>query len=255
MNVLWVFAHPEQCSLSGALKDEGVRALQESGHQVTVSDLYAMKWNPVVEPADFGHDPGTRLLVGPVAKQAYAAGELSADIRVEQDKLGWADTLVLQFPLWWLGMPAILKGWVDRVFVNGFAFGVTDPESGRTLRYGDGGLAGKRGMVVTTIGARAASFGPRGIHGDLDSILFPVHHGLFWYSGMSVAPAFAMYGADRATDADYANAAAGLRDRLAALSDAEPIAFRRQDGGDYDDDLVLRPHVAPGHAGIGAHYA
>ncbi|PXY27946.1 NAD(P)H-dependent oxidoreductase [Prauserella muralis] len=255
MNVLWVIAHPDQRSLSAALADDGVAALKAAGHAVEVSDLYAMKWNPVVEAGDFGHDPGERLLVGEVSKRAYAAGALSADIRAEQDKLRWADTLVVQFPLWWMGPPAILKGWFDRVFVNGFAFGVGDPATGRTLRYGDGGLAGKRALAVTTIGAREASFGPRGIHGELHDVLFGLLHGIFWYTGMEVLPPVAVYGADRATAADFATAAGRLRRVLAALPEAAPIRYRHQDGGDYDDDLVLRAHVAPGQSGLGAHYA
>ncbi|MEU6644892.1 NAD(P)H-dependent oxidoreductase [Saccharomonospora sp. NPDC046836] len=255
MNVLWVFAHPEQRSLNGALKDMGVRALAEDGHSVCVSDLYAMKWDPVVDGGDFDHDPERRLLVGEASQQAHVAGRLSSDITAEQERIAWADTLVVQFPMWWFGMPAILKGWFDRVFVNGFAFGVKDPVSGRTLRYGDGGLAGKRAMVVTTIGAREASFGPRGIHGELHDVLFPVHHGIFWYTGMSVLPPVAVYGADRATGADFTLAAQHLRQRLAALPTTEPIRFRHQDGGDYDTELVLQPQVAPGQAGIGAHYS
>lgn len=254
MKVLWVFAHPEQRSLSGALRDEGVDTLTARGHEVRESDLYAMKWDPVVAAGDFGLDTAERLLVGPAAKAAHAAGELSPDISAEQEKLRWADTLVLQFPLWWMGFPAILKGWVDRVFVNGFAFGVTDG-SGHPLRYGDGGLAGRRALAIVTIGAREATFGPRGLHGDLDSVLFPIQHGLFWYTGMAAVPPFAVYGADRASAADYATATARLRDRLAALPEEQPVPFRHQDGGDYDDDLVLRPHVAPGLGGLGVHYS
>lgn len=67
--------------------------------------------------------------------------------------------LVFQFPLWWAGVPAILKGWFDRVLVQGFAFGLTAPD-GRVRRYGEGGLGGKRALVITTIGARASAFGP-----------------------------------------------------------------------------------------------
>ncbi|MFF5992728.1 NAD(P)H-dependent oxidoreductase [Prauserella flavalba] len=255
MNVLWVVAHPDQRSLTVALKDEGVRGLTGLGHEVSVSDLYAMKWDPVVGAGDFGDDTGERLLVGEAAQRAYTGGTLSADIAAEQEKLRWADALVVQFPLWWMGMPAILKGWFDRVFLNGFAFGVKDPVTGRTLRYGDGGLRGKRALLVTTIGAREASFGPRGIHGELNDVLFPIQHGIFWYTGMEVLPPLAVYGADRATPADFAVAAERLRARLAGLPTAEPVPFRYQDGGDYDDDLVLRPRFAPGRGGIGVHYA
>lgn len=253
MNVLWVLAHPDPRSLTASLAADGRRMLTGLGHEVRVRDLHAMRWNPVVDAADFDHDPARRLFVGPAAKDAVRRGTLAPEIRAEQEHLRWADTVVLHFPLWWHGMPAILKGWVDRVFVNGFAFGVTDPETGAPLRYGDGGLAGRRALVVTGVGARGAAFGPRGIHGDLDEVLFPVQHGLFWYTGMAPLRPFVVAAADRTTAGDYAEIRERLRTRLAALPTEEPVPFRRQDGGDYDDDLVLRPGVAPGRTGIPAH--
>lgn len=188
MNVLWVFAHPEPRSLGGALRDDGLRTLRELGHDVRESDLYAMKWNPVVDAADFGTVAGDeRLVVGATSARAYAGGELSADIVAEHEKLAWADAVVVQFPLWWYGMPAILKGWFDRVFVKGFGYGVR-ADDGRTLRYGEGKLAGKRAMVVLSAGAREPALGPRGINGPLNDILFPLHHGTLFYAGMSVLP-------------------------------------------------------------------
>ncbi len=123
MKVLWVFAHPERRSLSGSLYDDGVAWLEQSGHRVIQSDLYAMGWNPIVSAADFGEEGGQRLLVGGASASAYAEGRLSQDIVREQAKIEWADTLVIQFPLWWYGLPAMLKGWFDRVFLKGFAFG------------------------------------------------------------------------------------------------------------------------------------
>ncbi|EIE98564.1 NAD(P)H-dependent oxidoreductase [Saccharomonospora glauca] len=255
MNVLWLLAHPDHRSLTHSLAREGVRHLRDHGHDVTVRDLYAMKWNPVVDADDFSHDPTDRLLVGAVAKHAYRRGKLSADIRAEQELVLASDVLVVQFPLWWHGMPAILKGWFDRVFVNGFAFGVKDPVTGATLRYGDGGLRGRRALVVTTVGAREAAFGPRGIHGELEQVLFPIQHGIFHYTGMEPLPALAVYDADHATEDDYRAAVSRLRQRLATLAETSPVPFRTQAGGDYDDDLVLRPHVAPGVTGLAAHYA
>ncbi|MEY9211824.1 hypothetical protein ABH917_001270 [Thermobifida halotolerans] len=62
-------------------------------------------------------------------------------------------------------------------------------------------------------------------------------------------------GADRAGDADFAEYAARLRNRLRTLETEAPVAFRHQNRGDYDDDLVLRPHLAPGRRGLGVHRA
>ncbi|MGH3412356.1 MAG: NAD(P)H-dependent oxidoreductase [Marmoricola sp.] len=253
MKVLWVLAHPDPRSLSGTIRDAGVRLLRAHGHEVVESDLYAMGWNPVVDHADFGHDPGDRLDILAESERALRSDTMSADIRAEQDKLCWADTLVLQFPLWWFGPPAILKGWFDRLFVQGYAQGVLDPATGRARRYGDGGLAGRRALVITTVGANAATTGPRGIHGDITEVLFPVLHGTLWYTGMAVVPPLVVNSAGTIADSDYQYIHDQLEERLLSLPRTEPIAYREQNGGDYDDHLLLRPECAPGQAGIGIH--
>ncbi|MGW7515231.1 NAD(P)H-dependent oxidoreductase [Streptomyces sp. NPDC054796] len=254
MRILWIFAHPERRSLNGSLLDDGLRALSAQGHESRVSDLYRMGWKPVLDAADLGGTPedGGRLLVGAAQERAYRAEALADDIRAEQEKIAWADALVFQFPLWWHGPPAILKGWFDRVLVQGLAFGLRSPE-GRALRYGDGGLAGKRAMVVTTVGARASGFGPRGVHGHVDEVLFPLLHGTFWYTGMPSVPPFVVYGADRLTATGYQEYADELRARLRDLPTAATLPYRHEAGGDYDDALVLRPAVAPGRTGLGVH--
>lgn len=257
MNVLWIFAHPEPRSLGGSLRDEGLRTLREEGAEVRESDLYAMKWNPVVDAGDFGSAAQSdrdddRLIVGTTSKNAFVSGELSEDIRAEHEKLAWADTVIVQFPLWWYGMPAILKGWFDRVFVKGFAYGVQRPD-GRTSRYGEGVLAGKRAMVLLTAGAPEATIGPRGVNGEINDVLFPLQHGTLWYAGMSVLPPLTVCGADRVSPEQYDVAAEALRGRLRTLSTSDPIPFRSQNGGDYDENLVLRDDLAPGRSGIGVH--
>lgn len=255
MKVLWLAAHPEERSLNGSLKTEGIRTLRDHGHEVQLSDLYAMKWNPVVGADDFDHSPTERLHISSAAHHAYTSGALSPDIRAEQEKVTWADTLVVQFPLWWYGMPAILKGWFDRVFVRGFAYGINDPATGQALRYGDGPLTGKRAMTVVTTGARPSSIGPRGVNGDLNDLLFPLHHGTFWYTGMSVAPPFLVPSADRTSPTTYEDIAAHLRTRLLDLPSTPPLPFRRQNSPDYDPEtLTLHPSLAPHTTGPALHY-
>lgn len=255
MNVHWIYAHPDARSLNGSLRTVGLETLTELGHDVRESDLYAMDWKPTVDRGDYlEHEPPERLRVGSASKSAYANGTLSFDIRAEIDKLAWAEAVVFQFPLWWFAVPAILKGWVDRVFVKGFAYGVPDPtHPGHNLRYGRGGLTGKRAFTVVTIGSAAASFGPRGINGQLDQVLFPLLHGTFWYTGMDPLPPLGIHEAEHASDEQYVEAAAALRKRLAGLPTDAPIAYRSEDGGDYDDDLVLRDEIAPAEGGLGIH--
>ncbi|WP_393916356.1 NAD(P)H-dependent oxidoreductase [Halostreptopolyspora alba] len=107
--------------------------------------------------------------------------------------------------------------------------------------------------MATSVGARESGFGPRGVHGSVEEVLFPVLHGTLWYTGIAALPPFVVYGADRTTEADSAEHAAALRARLRALPTAEPIPYRHENGGDYDDGLVLRPRFAPGRSGLGVH--
>lgn len=252
MKVLWVFAHPEGKSLNGSLRDFGVRTLQAGGHEVRQSDLYAMGWKAVADRADFADsEPGERLVYAASSHRSFKNGTQAADVQAEQDKMMWADVVLLQFPLWWFSAPAILKGWFDRVLAAGWAYRVPDPaNSKRNLRYGDGTLKGKRGMLIVTTGASAASAGPRGLVGHIDDLLFPINYGVLWYTGISVLPPFLIHGANRMSPEEYETVQAALGARLAALQTTPPIAYRSQNGGDYDDDFVLRPGIAEGIDGL-----
>ena len=254
MNILWVSAHPEPRSLNGHLAAEGQRTLRAAGHHLRTSDLYAMGWNPVVDAASYSHDLTQRFQPAAASKRAHDQGAVSEDIRAEQEKIDWADTLVVQYPMWWFGMPAILKGWFDRVWHMGYAYGLSGPD-GEWLAYGDGFLAGKRAMVVVTLGGPSWFYGERGIHGSVDDLLFPLQHGLLFYAGAQVLPPALFFGADRSTPGDGDQAAAALAGRLLAIPTTEPIPYRTKDGGDYDSRMVLRPEVAAGSIGVNTHTA
>lgn len=242
MKVLWVFAHPEPRSLNGSLRDCGVRTLEAAGHEVRQSDLHFMQWKAVADGSDFTDtEPGARLTYAQSSYRGFKGGTQAADVAAEQDKIMWADAVLIQFPLWWFSVPAILKGWFDRVLAAGWAYRVTDPANPkRTLRYGDGNLKGRRGMLIVTTGATAASLGPRGVAGDIDDLLFPVNYGVFWYTGMSALKPHLIHAANRVSESEYARLEAELAARLAALATDAPIPYRAQNGGDYDDDLVLK---------------
>ena len=123
MRVLIVYAHPEPTSFNGAMKDLAVETLTAAGHSVTVSDLYAQGFNPVAGAHDFTHraDPARLDLGAEQANAARTAG-FAPDVQAEIDKLMAADFLLLQFPFWWYSVPAMLKGWIDRVFAYGVAY-------------------------------------------------------------------------------------------------------------------------------------
>ena len=125
MNILIVSAHPDPASLTHALGDVATRQLQADGHEVHTSDLYAARWKSAVYRADFPAWPATERWQGAAASSgAFAAGTLTDDVKSEQAKLLWADTLLLAFPLWWFSTPAILKAWINRVFSYGLAYGL-----------------------------------------------------------------------------------------------------------------------------------
>ena len=257
MNILIVSAHPEPASLTSALRDVAVSQMQADGHEVRVSDLYADGWKAVVDRQDFPTlPPSRRLQVVAASGEASASGSLTADVADEQAKLLWADALILAFPLWWMSMPAILKGWVDRVYSYGFAYGVGEHSDKRWGdRYGEGRLAGRRAMLIVIAGGWESHYGPRGINGPMDDVLFPINHGVLFYPGFEVLPPFGVYQADRMNDDSFSSTANALRDRMRGLFTASPIPYRRQKGGDYAiASMELRPEVAgPDLTGFAAH--
>ncbi|MCL7366433.1 NAD(P)H-dependent oxidoreductase [Streptomyces sp. ESR1.13] len=256
MKALIVHAHPEPRSLNGALKDLAVATLTAAGHEVRVSDLYAMDWKATADAADYGEYATSPLRVVPNSGRAHEAGALTPDVAAEQEKLLWADTVVLQFPLWWYTMPAILKGWVDRVFTHRFAYGVGVHDGTRYgERYGEGTLRGRRAILSVTVGGAESHYSDRGINGPIEDLLFPIHHGILYYPGLEVLPPFVLHGADRLGEDGFEDAARAWRERLLSLETTEPIAFRPQNHGDYEiPSLGLKQGLEePGRSGFGLH--
>ncbi|TDU83543.1 NAD(P)H dehydrogenase (quinone) [Kribbella voronezhensis] len=251
-----VYAHPEPHSLNGSLKDLAVTTLEAAGHEVQVSDLYAMNWKAVVEAADFGEQATSPLQVVRSSGAAYDAGALTPDVMAEQEKLLWADTVIFQFPLWWYTMPAILKGWVDRVFSYHFAYGVgVHDETRYGERFGEGTLQGRRAMLSVTAGGPESHYSDRGINGPIDDLLFPIHHGILYYPGLEVLPPFVLYGTDRMTADEFKDAAKAWTERLLSLETTDPIPFRPQNFGDYEiPSLQLKPNLElPGRGSFDLH--
>jgi NAD(P)H dehydrogenase (quinone) len=254
MDILSVCAHPGGTSLTRRLAATSTTHLADLGHRVRTSDLHAMRWKAVFDEADF-LDRVDRERLNYIAESghAYTTGTQTPDVIEEQRKLLAADALILHFPLWWFGMPAILKGWFDRIFAYGLAYGYRN--AGNRYRYGEGGLAGKRALIAVSVGGPAADYGPRGINGPLDQLLFPLTHGTLFFAGMAVLPVFAVYGSAQLTPDTLAKAQEAWRMRLTHLFDEKPIPFRNQNGGDYPDGHTLADHVARDAGGISAHIA
>ena len=258
MNVLIVYAHPEPRSLNGSLRDFTVQRLRRAGHDVVVSDLYAKGWQPSITHADFlDHDVGKPLKVETASKHAFETETQSPDIAEEQRKLRWADALILQFPLWWFSMPAIMKGWVERVYAYGFAYGVGEHSDRRWGdRYGEGTFKGKRAMLMVTAGGWESHYAARGVNGRMDDLLFPINHGILYYPGFHVLPPFVIYHTGRLDQARYRASLDALGERLDTLFETDPIPYRMQNGGDYEiPSMLLEPGLSAGREGLDIHLA
>lgn len=252
--ILIVHAHPEPTSLTRQLVKVSAESLIAQGHEVLQSDLYAMRWKATFDEHDFPERANLqRLSFGAESAHAYRNRRQTADVAAEQDKVLAADAVIFQFPLWWYGMPAIMKGWIDRVWAAGLAHNYRD--AGNAYRYGEGAFKGKRAMLSVAVGGPAEDYAPRGINGPLEQLLFPVTHGSLYFPGFDVLPTFAVYGTGALTAAGVAAAKDAWRTRLQGLFDEAPIPFRPQNGGDYTRSNELKPHVAVGQSGLMAHVA
>ncbi|KAH0619740.1 hypothetical protein JD844_000684 [Phrynosoma platyrhinos] len=180
-SALIVLAHPERTSFNYAMKEAAEEALRKSGWRVAVSDLYAMKFNPVISREDVTGNPKDphHFNYSMEAGLAWKEGRLSQDIVEEQKKLAAADLVIFQFPMQWFGLPAILKGWYDRVLTSGFAY------SYRSM-YEQGPFQKKKAVLSFTTGGMGSMYTPDGINGDINVILWPIQSGTLHFCGFQI---------------------------------------------------------------------
>ena len=141
---LLVLAHPRGDSLTGLSGERARRRLAHDGYAVDVLDLHAEGFDPRMDPADEPdwHDPGKRY---------------TDEVHAHMDRLAAADAVVVVFPVWWFDVPAILKGWVDRVWNHGFAYG-PEPTA----------LAAKRVLWLGLAGGSRHSYAEQGLDAMID---------------------------------------------------------------------------------------
>lgn len=229
MHVLIVHAHPEAQSFTTSMMKTAVADFTAAGHSVEVSDLYAMNWNPVASADDFGSRKNSDYLVYALEQRhSYEAGTIAADIAAEVEKVKKADLIIFSFPLYWFSVPAILKGWIDRVLISGVCYG--------GLRfYDNGGLKGKKAMLAFTLGGREHMFGPGAIHGELDVMLRPLLRGTLAYVGLEVLPFFAAYHIPYLKPEAREQIMQDYRGHLARLPELEPLRFPKM--SEFDEKL------------------
>lgn len=217
MRVLIVYCHPEPRSFNGAMFHTACEALAAAGHEVRTSDLYGMDFDPASSRKNFStvKDPDYLKLQ---IEEMYATemNGFAADVDAEIGKMEWCDLMIWQFPLWWFGLPAVFKGWVDRVFAMGRTYG-----GGRLYR--EGVFRGKRAMLSLTTGGPREAYVKGGFNGDIGAILRPIHRGMLQFVGFDVLAPQIVYGPVHLSPEQRGQALADYAARLRAIGAEAPI--------------------------------
>lgn len=148
MNHLVIYSHPNPESFNHAIKETLIKGLKDKGQNVRIRDLYALGFDPVLRASDF---------------EALAQKKTTRDVEIEQEHVKWADVLIFIYPVWWAGMPAITRGYIDRVFSKGFAYDY-DANGVKAL------LQGKKVYIINTMGASLADYEKAGLFKSIDHV-------------------------------------------------------------------------------------
>ncbi|XP_042556641.1 NAD(P)H dehydrogenase [quinone] 1 [Dipodomys spectabilis] len=217
---LIVLAHSERTSFNHAMKEAAVEALKGRGWKVMESDLYAMNFNPLISRKDITgelKDP-ENFQYPAEASLAYKEGRLSPDIVAEQKKLEAADLVVFQFPLQWFGMPAILKGWFERVLVAGFAYTYA-------AMYDKGPFQNKKTVLSITTGGSGSMYSLQGVHGDMNINLWPIQSGTLHFCGFQVLEPQLTYSIGHVPPDARTQILEGWKKRLENIWEETPLYF------------------------------
>lgn len=193
LKTLIIYAHPNPKSFNAAIRQATEAEVKETGGEVRTHDLYATGFNAILKSDDF-----TEL----------AAGRVPADVQPLQDDIRWAELLVVIFPTWWASVPAILKGYFDRVLSNGFAF-----------QYGPGGaeglLKGKRAIVFQTTGTPGEVLEPSGMTRAMTAC---TDMGVLQFCGLEVAAHEYFYGVPYVSDTDREQMLGRVRETIGRVA-------------------------------------
>ncbi|ROH90240.1 flavodoxin family protein [Chryseobacterium cucumeris] len=174
MRHLIIYAHPNENSLNHHLLNTVIETLQSHNEEIIVRDLYDIGFNPVLSLNDI---------------QGQRMGKLSDDVKTEQDHISWAEQITFIYPIWWTGLPAMMKGYIDRVFSYGFAY-----------RYDQGIqkglLKGKKTVIINTHGKSYEEYEKTGMD---KALTLTSDNGIFIYSGLEIIRHFFFDKADKAS--------------------------------------------------------
>lgn len=217
MKAFLLLAHPEPKSFNCALYRRAVQTLEAAGHEVRTSNLYRMGFDPVSGRGNFISVKDPDCFKQQIEEMfATEVDGFSPEIEAEIAKLEWCDLMIWQFPLWWFGLPGMLKGWVDRVFAMGRTYG-----GGRI--YETGAFKGKRALLSLTTGGPREAYEPGGFNGDIAGILRPIQRGILQFTGFDVLSPHIVYAPVRLPDEERAALLHAYAERLASIADEPAI--------------------------------
>jgi NAD(P)H dehydrogenase (quinone) len=201
MNHLIVYAHPNPKSFCSAIFDHISALSEDLGNKVSKRDLYKNKFNPVLDASDF---------------VSIQKGNIPKDILTEQKLISEADLITIIFPLWWTGYPAILKGWIDRVLLHGFAFKYSREKGVTPL------LNGKKVQLITTMGASVDEYESNGL---MDAMAMTMGDNVWSFCGCEDAGMIVLGDIPGMSDKDRQNILTEIEDTLilAMSSSKKPV--------------------------------
>ncbi|XP_028289837.1 NAD(P)H dehydrogenase [quinone] 1 isoform X3 [Gouania willdenowi] len=175
---------------------------------------------------------------GEETMHALNEGRLSDDIVAEQRKVTEAELIIFQFPLYWFSVPAIMKGWIDRVLAQGFAFSLEK-------MYDNGIFKDKKAMLSFTTGAIESMFRPDGINGDINVSLWPLQNGILHFCGFQVLAPQIFWSPAHCPDFVRTTMLDGWRSRLKDLLTETPLRFASCEWFNlsFQGGFMLRPEV------------
>lgn len=210
IRVFIICCHTTPHTKGGVLAEAITGALERVGIAYRLSDLAASRFNPIAGPLDFLPTLPFQPSYRASQKLAVRCDGFATDIRIEQDNLMWADHVVFIFPIWFFGMPAVLKGWVERVLARGFAYG-------GTMEYGTGGMAGKTVHALITAAADRDDYTEYGKHIPLDLLLQACFDLPMRYVGFELGVREVLCAVEKDTADDFALRAKHEAQKLAVL--------------------------------------
>lgn len=178
VKTLIVLAHPDPGSFNCQWAEATRQASLALGHEVVLSDLVSMGFDPVERQSHYGKTNTDDFDVLRAQERASETGQLPEDVAVEIAKIEAADRVIFHFPMWWFSPPAILKGWFERVLANG-AMHSTDE------RFDTGRCRHKSALFCVTTGSSEIQSAPDGKEGNAQMLLWPLGQALR-YLGFSV---------------------------------------------------------------------